>query len=164
MDTSGLLVVAKTNEAHQKLAEQLENHTMERAYLALVHGVIPHEDGTIDAPIARMMIDRKKRTVADGGKKAVTHFEVIERFRDFTLLKLQLETGRTHQIRVHMKYIGHPVAGDPMYGPKETLSGHGQYLHAATLGFIHPTTGEKRHFEAPLPDFYSEKLAELRKN
>ena len=164
MDTSGLLVVAKTNEAHQKLAEQLENHTMERAYLALVHGVIPHEDGTIDAPIARMMVDRKKRTVADGGKKAVTHFEVIERFRDFTLLKLRLETGRTHQIRVHMKYIGHPLAGDPMYGPAETLGGHGQYLHAATLGFIHPKTGEKMHFEAPLPDFYSEKLTELRKN
>lgn len=164
MDTSGLLVVAKTNEAHQKLAEQLENHTMEREYLALVHGVIPHEDGTIDAPIARMMVDRKKRTVADGGKRAVTHFEVIERFRDFTLLKLRLETGRTHQIRVHMKYIGHPLAGDPMYGPADTLSGHGQYLHAATLGFIHPTTGEKMHFEAPLPDFYSEKLAELRKN
>ena len=164
MDTSGLLVVAKTNEAHQKLAEQLENHTMERAYLALVHGVIPHEDGTIDAPSARMMVDRKKRTVADGGKKAVTHFEVIERFRDFTLLKLRLETGRTHQIRVHMKYIGHPLAGDPMYGPAETLGGHGQYLHAATLGFIHPKTGEKMHFEAPLPDFYSEKLTELRKN
>jgi len=164
MDTSGLLVVAKTNEAHQKLAEQLENHTMERAYLALVHGVIPHEDGTIDAPIARMMVDRKKRTVADGGKKAVTHFEVIERFRDFTLLKLRLETGRTHQIRVHMKYIGHPLAGDPMYGPAETIGGHGQYLHAATLGFIHPKTGEKMHFEAPLPDFYSEKLTELRKN
>ncbi len=117
MDTSGLLVVAKTNEAHQKLAEQLENHTMEREYYALVHGVISHEDGTIDAPIARMHIDRKKRTVAEGGKHAITHFEVVERFKNYTLVKLNLETGRTHQIRVHMKYIGHPVVGDPMYGP-----------------------------------------------
>ena len=163
MDTSGLLVVAKTNEAHQKLAEQLENHTMEREYYALVHGVISHEDGTIDAPIARMHIDRKKRTVAEGGKHAITHFEVVERFKNYTLVKLNLETGRTHQIRVHMKYIGHPVVGDPMYGPAETITGFGQFLHAATLGFVHPTTEEKLHFEAPLPDYFADKLAELRK-
>ncbi|CZQ85801.1 pseudouridine synthase rsua/rlub/c/d/e/f [Trichococcus palustris] len=163
MDTSGLLVVAKTNEAHQKLAEQLENHTMEREYYALVHGVISHEDGTIDAPIARMHIDRKKRTVAEGGKHAITHFEVVERFKNYTLVKLNLETGRTHQIRVHMKYIGHPVVGDPMYGPSETITGFGQFLHAATLGFVHPTTKETMHFEAPLPDYFADKLAELRK-
>lgn len=163
MDTSGLLVVAKTNEAHQKLAEQLENHTMEREYYALVHGVISHEDGTIDAPIARMHIDRKKRTVAEGGKHAITHFEVVERFKNYTLVKLNLETGRTHQIRVHMKYIGHPVVGDPMYGPAETITGFGQFLHAATLGFVHPTTAETMHFEAPLPAYFADKLAELRK-
>ncbi|UJF14756.1 RluA family pseudouridine synthase [Jeotgalibaca sp. MA1X17-3] len=160
-DTSGLLVIAKNNTAHQKLADQFHDHTIERQYTALVHGNVQHEEGTIDAPIGRMQNNRLKRTVAKEGKPAITHFTRIEEFQKFTLLKLRLETGRTHQIRVHMVYIGHPLLGDPMYGPFETVHKQGQFLHADTLGFLHPVTNEWMKFQAPLPDYFENKLREL---
>ncbi|MDE1548791.1 RluA family pseudouridine synthase [Jeotgalibaca caeni] len=162
-DTSGLLVIAKNNAAHQKLAEQFYDHSIEREYFALVHGEVQHEEGTIDAPIARMTTNRLKRTVAKEGKQAVTHFERLETFHGYTLLRLRLETGRTHQIRVHMNYINHSLVGDPMYGPIDSVAKKGQYLHAGVLGFIHPLTEERVHFEAPLPDYFEAKLKELRK-
>ncbi|WP_407390867.1 RluA family pseudouridine synthase [Carnobacterium jeotgali] len=161
-DTSGLLMVAKNDSAHEKLAAQLKDKTSLREYIALVHGVIPHEKGTIDAPLGRSKVDRKKQDIIDGGREAVTHFTVLERFKDFTLVSLKLETGRTHQIRVHMKYIGYPLAGDPIYGPRKTLEGKGQFLHAQTLGFKHPTTGEFVTFEAPLPQLFEDTLKKLR--
>src|SRR5699024_4556509 len=130
------------------------NKTSLREYTALVHGVIPHDEGTIDAPIGRSPYDRKKFAVVSNGKPSVTHFKVLERYPDYTLLSLRLETGRTHQIRVHMDYIGHPLAGDPMYGPRKTLPGEGQFLHAGMLGFIHPSTGEEMIFTAPLPKIF----------
>ncbi|WP_261805616.1 RluA family pseudouridine synthase [Lapidilactobacillus luobeiensis] len=161
-DTSGLLMVAKTDIAHQSLAAQLKAKTNLRRYLALVHGVISADTGTIDAPIARDPKNRQRQAVVAGGRHAVTHFKVLERFDQYTLVECQLETGRTHQIRVHFRYIGHPLAGDPLYGPKKTLSGHGQFLHAATLGFKHPTTGQWLTFEAPLPAIFTETLTRLR--
>ncbi|WP_080146497.1 RluA family pseudouridine synthase [Marinilactibacillus piezotolerans] len=161
-DTSGLLMVAKNDVAHEKLSEQLKDKKALREYVALVHGVIQHDKGTIDAPIGRDPQNRKKYAVVDDGKPAVTHFEVIERFKNFTLLRLRLETGRTHQIRVHLNYIEHPMAGDPTYGPRKTLKGKGQFLHAETLGFEHPKTGEVMTFSAPLPEIFTETLAELR--
>lgn len=161
-DTSGLLMVAKNDSAHEKLAAQLKDKTSLREYIALVHGVIPHEKGTIDAPLGRSKVDRKKQDIIDGGREAITHFTVLERFKDFTLVSLKLETGRTHQIRVHMKYIGYPLAGDPIYGPRKTLEGKGQFLHAQTLGFKHPTTGEFVTFEAPLPQLFEDTLTKLR--
>ncbi|WP_413487836.1 RluA family pseudouridine synthase [Carnobacterium divergens] len=163
-DTSGLLMVAKNDQAHEKLAAQLKDKTSLREYVALVHGEIPHEKGTIDAPLGRAKEDRKKQAIIDDGRPAVTHFTVIEQFSDFTLVTLKLETGRTHQIRVHMRYIGYPIAGDPTYGPKKTLKGNGQFLHAKTLGFKHPTTGEFLTFEAPLPTIFENTLEELRNN
>ncbi|MFL2133909.1 RluA family pseudouridine synthase [Desemzia sp. FAM 24101] len=161
-DTSGLLMVAKNDVAHEKLAAQLKDKTSIREYVALVHGVIPHEKGTIDAPLGRSKIDRKKQDIVDGGRPAVTHFRVLERFKDFTLVSLQLETGRTHQIRVHMKYIGYPLAGDPIYGPRKTLEGKGQFLHAKKLGFKHPKTDEMMVFESELPELFKETLDKLR--
>lgn len=162
-DTSGLLMIAKNDFAHESLAKQLKEKTSLRKYVALVHGVIPHEKGVIDAPIGRSKTDRKMQAVIEEGKPAVTHFQVLERFADFTLVELQLETGRTHQIRVHMKYIGYPLAGDPVYGPKKTLPGKGQFLHARLLGFEHPRTGAFLTFEAPLPEFFQKTLEKLRK-
>lgn len=151
-DTSGLLMVAKNDRAHMGLAEQLKEHTVNRTYVAIVHGVIPHEMGTIDAPIGRDPKNRQQMAVVfENSKPAVTHFIVLERFKDYTMVELKLETGRTHQIRVHMKYIGYPLAGDPKYGMKNTLELDGQALHAKTLGFTHPRTGEHLEFEAPLP-------------
>lgn len=151
-DTSGLLVVAKNDRAHVGLAEQLKDHTVNRKYVAIVHGIIPHEMGTIDAPIGRDPKNRQQMAVVfENSKPAVTHFIVLERFKEYTLVECKLETGRTHQIRVHMKYIEHPLAGDPKYGPKKTLELDGQALHAKTLGFTHPRTGEYLEFEAPLP-------------
>lgn len=151
-DTSGLLMVAKNDKAHLSLASQLKAHTVNRKYVAIVHGVIPHEMGTIDAPIGRDPKNRQQMAVVfENSKPAVTHFIVLERFKEYTLVELKLETGRTHQIRVHMKYIGYPLAGDPKYGPKNTLELDGQALHAQTLGFDHPRTGERLEFEAPLP-------------
>lgn len=163
-DTTGLLMVAKNDMAHESLVNQLVEKTVTRKYMAIVHGVIPHDFGTIDAPLGRDTKDRQSMTVVDHGKHAVTHFHVIERFKDFTFVECQLETGRTHQIRVHMKYIGYPLAGDPKYGPKKTLDIDGQALHAGVLGFIHPRTGEYLEFEAPLPDDIERLLAQLRKN
>ncbi|GAA4715794.1 RluA family pseudouridine synthase [Brevibacillus fulvus] len=151
-DTSGLLMIAKNDKAHVSLAEQLKEHSVTRKYIALVHGVIPHEMGTIDAPIGRDPKNRQQMAVVfENSKPAVTHFVVLDRFKEFTLVELKLETGRTHQIRVHMKYIGYPLAGDPKYGPKNTLELDGQALHAKTLGFTHPRTGERLEFEAELP-------------
>jgi 23S rRNA pseudouridine1911/1915/1917 synthase len=163
-DTSGLLMVAKNDMAHQSLVDQLVKKTVTRKYKAIVHGVIPHDYGTIDAPIGRDKRDRKKMTVTEeNGKEAVTHFRVLERFRHYTFVECQLETGRTHQIRVHMKYIGYPLAGDPQYGPKKTLPIDGQALHAGVLGFTHPRTGEYLEFEAPLPPEFEQLLQLLRK-
>lgn len=163
-DTSGLLVVAKHDKAHQKLTDMLKEHDIERKYLAIVHGVIDHEYGTIEAPIGRDKNDRQKMAVVENGKPAVTHFEVLERFEEFTYLECKLETGRTHQIRVHMQYIGYPLAGDPKYGPRRTLDIGGQALHAAVLGFNHPISGEWMHFEAPVPAVFQEELDKLKFN
>lgn len=163
-DTSGLLMVAKNDMAHEKLVNQLVEKTVTRKYRAIVHGVIPHDFGTIDAPLGRDTRDRQSMTVVDNGKHAVTHFHVIERFKDFTFVECQLETGRTHQIRVHMKYIGYPLAGDPKYGPKKTLDINGQALHAGILGFNHPRTNEYLEFEAALPEEFEEVLEQLRKS
>ncbi|WP_071395405.1 RluA family pseudouridine synthase [Bacillus tuaregi] len=163
-DTSGLLMVAKNDKAHEHLVNQLVEKTVTRKYKALVHGNISHDYGTIDAPIGRDQKDRQSMTVVENGKHAVTHFQVQERFQDFTFVECRLETGRTHQIRVHMKYIGFPLAGDPKYGPRKTLDINGQALHAAVLGFTHPRTEEYLEFEAPLPREYEVLLEKLRKN
>ncbi|PFQ66969.1 RluA family pseudouridine synthase [Bacillus cereus] len=162
-DTSGILMVAKNDMAHESLVNQLVAKTVTRRYKAIVHGVIPHDKGTIDAPIARDKKERQSMTVDENGKNAVTHFQVLERFKDFTLVECRLETGRTHQIRVHMKYIGYPLAGDPKYGPKKTLDMNGQALHAGILGFDHPRTGEYIQFEAPIPEVFEDALNILRK-
>ncbi|RUS48412.1 RluA family pseudouridine synthase [Cohnella sp. AR92] len=154
-DTSGLLMAAKNDLAHASLAAQLKEHSVKRRYIALVYGNVPHDRGTIDAPIGRDKLDRKMFAVTDkNSKRSVTHFDVLERFGDYTLVGLRLETGRTHQIRVHMKYIGHPLVGDPMYGGRggRTLGMTGQALHAGELGFDHPRTGQRYDFEAPLPE------------
>ena len=162
-ETSGLLMVAKNDMAHASLSEQLQEHTVTRRYLALVHGLIPHEFGRIEAPIGRDPKDRQKMTCTDkNAKDAITKFKVLERFKDMTLVECRLETGRTHQIRVHMQYIGHPVYGDPQYGLKRDDTTYGQYLHAKILGFVHPRTGEDMYFESELPDFFKVKLDELR--
>lgn len=162
-DTSGLLMVAKNDKAHRSLAKQLKDKTNIREYVALVHGRIAEDEGTINAPIGRSLKDRKKQAVVKDGRNAVTHFEILKRYRDYTLVKCILETGRTHQIRVHMKYICHPLVGDPLYGPKKTIKGNGQFLHAGKLGFVHPTTGKLLIFEAPLPKIFQECLEKLDK-
>lgn len=162
-DTSGLLMVAKNDKAHRSLAKQLKDKTNIREYVALVHGRIAEDEGTINAPIGRSLKDRKKQAVVKDGRNAVTHFEVLKRYRDYTLVKCILETGRTHQIRVHMKYIGHPLVGDPLYGPKKTIKGNGQFLHAGKLGFVHPMTEKLLIFEAPLPKIFQECLEKLDK-
>lgn len=161
-DTSGLLMVAKNDKAHVSLVDQLVEKSVNRVYTALVHGHIPHDNGTIDAPIGRDPRDRQKMAVVDNGKNAVTHFKVLERFGDYTLVECRLETGRTHQIRVHMKYISYPLVGDPKYGPRKTIDYGGQVLHAGTVGFQHPSTGEYMEFTAPLPENYQQLLNELR--
>lgn len=162
-DTSGLLMVAKNDLAHQSLAEQLRNKTNKREYLALVYGQIKEDEGTIDAPLGRNPQDRKKQAVVKDGRHAVTHFKVVKRYDNFTLVKCILETGRTHQIRVHMKYIGHPLVGDPLYGPRKVIGKNGQFLHAALLGFKHPRTGEEMVFEAPPPENFQKMLDKLDK-
>ncbi len=163
-DTSGLLMIAKNDEAHTKLAAELKDKKSLRKYWAIVHGNLPNDRGMIEAPIGRSEKDRKKQAVIAKGKEAVTRFQVLERFGDYTLVELTLETGRTHQIRVHMAYIGHPVAGDEAYGPKKTLKGHGQFLHARTLGFTHPRTGEVVEFTAEAPAIFQETLEKLRRS
>ena len=162
-DTSGLLMIAKNDQAHLSLADELKNKKSLRKYWAIVHGNLPNDRGVIEAPIGRSEKDRKKQAVTAKGKPALTRFQVLERFGDYTLVELQLETGRTHQIRVHMAYIGHPVAGDEVYGPRKTLKGHGQFLHARTLGFTHPRTGEVLEFTAEAPAIFLETLEKLRK-
>ena len=161
-DTSGLLMVAKNDVAHESLVNQLVEKTVTRRYKALVHGHIAHDKGTIDAPIGRDKKDRQKQAIVDEGKHAVTHFHVLERFGNFTLVECRLETGRTHQIRVHMNYIGFPLAGDPKYGPKKTIDFDGQVLHAGVLGFTHPVSGEYLEFSAPLPADFEALLEDLR--
>lgn len=161
-ETSGLLVVAKSDRAHLGLAEQFKEHSIERRYLAVVEGHFKHPEGTVEAPIGRDPRDRKKMAVQAKGKHAVTHFTVLEELPKHSLVQCRLETGRTHQIRVHMSYIGHPVVGDPVYGLKESYGMKGQALHAATLGFIHPVTKEKLRFEAPLPEDMGRLLEKLR--
>ena len=150
--TTGLLMIAKNNKAHEILAKELEEKKTTRKYVALVWGVIEHDRGTIDAPIGRDEKDRKKMSVTSiNSKKAITHFKVIERFKDATLIELSLETGRTHQIRVHMNYINHPVVNDPVYGKRKLINDEGQCLHAKTIGFVHPTTGKYMEFDSELP-------------
>jgi 23S rRNA pseudouridine1911/1915/1917 synthase len=162
-DTSGLLMAAKNDKAHLSLAEQLKEHTVNRKYIALVHGAIPHETGTIDAPIGRDPKNRQQMAIVfDRGKEAVTHFVVLERFKEYTLVELKLETGRTHQIRVHMKYIGYPLVGDPKYGPKNPFQIEGQALHAAVLGFVHPRTQAYMEFSSELPDDMTKIIQQLR--
>lgn len=161
-DTSGLLMIAKNDKAHHILADELKAKKSLRKYLAIVHGNLPNDRGIIEAPIGRSEKDRKKQAVTAKGKDAITRFQVVERFGDFTLVELSLETGRTHQIRVHMAYIGHPVAGDPLYGPRKTLAGNGQFLHAQTLGFTHPSTGEMVTFTAEPPIIFRQTLEKLR--
>lgn len=162
-DTSGLLMIAKNAKARESLEAQLAAKTNERLYLAIVHGNFSEQAGVIDAPIGRDHGDRKKMAVVENGKKAITHFKVLQQFKNYSLVQCRLETGRTHQIRVHMAYIGHPVAGDPLYGPKKTLKGQGQFLHAATLGFKQPTTGKDLQFSVPAPENFQAALAELEK-
>ena len=160
-DTSGLLVVAKTDAAHIALTEALKRHEIKREYLAIVHGVIDHDRGKIDAPIGRNPQNRLLMDVVPDGKHSVTHFQVIERFADHTLVRCQLETGRTHQIRVHFKYIGYPIVGDPQYGLKKQASTSGQALHATSLSFIHPITNKSLAFEAAPPKEFEEMLKKV---
>jgi 23S rRNA pseudouridine1911/1915/1917 synthase len=162
-DTSGILVVAKNDNAHQKLAEQLKEHTMTREYIALVEGVINSDEGTVDAPLGRHPVDRIKMSVIKNGRNAITHFEVLERFKANTLVKCILETGRTHQIRVHMTHIGHPIVGDPVYGyKKQKFKLEGQLLHAKKLGFIHPSSGKYMEFESQMPNYFTKVINVLR--
>lgn len=162
-DTSGILVIAKNDNSHKHLAEQIKNHTVKRVYIALVEGIIKDEQGTINLPIGRHPVERKKMAVVNkNGRQAITHYKVIERYRENTLVEARLETGRTHQIRVHMAYIGHPLVGDPVYGyKKQKYRLKGQALHARTLGFIHPTKGEYMEFSAPLPECFQNLLSKL---
>ena len=163
-DTSGLLMIAKNDIAHRSLVEQLIDKSVTRKYIALVHGNIPHDYGTVDAPIGRNKNDRQSMAVVDDGKDAITHFNVLEHFNKYTLIECQLETGRTHQIRVHMKYIGYPLVGDPKYGQKKTLDIGGQALHAAVIGFEHPVTQAYIEKTSPLPDDFEQLLNDIRKS
>lgn len=165
-DTSGLLIVAKNDKAHQGLAQQIQAHTFTREYRAIVYGTIKEDAGTVNKPLGRHKTDRKKMAVlldSPTARQAVTHYFVEERLPGFTYLRLRLETGRTHQIRVHMASLGHPVAGDPVYGPKKVITSlSGQCLHAGKIGFQHPSTGEYLEFEAPLPPYFTDFLGKLR--
>ena len=162
-DTSGLLIVAKNDFAHKSLAEQIKEHSFSREYEAVVYGSLKNASGTIDAPIGRHKDDRKKMAVTqENSRDAVTHYEVLARYRGFTHIRLKLETGRTHQIRVHMAYIGHPVAGDPVYGPIRLIKElHGQCLHARHIGFVHPRTAQYMSFESELPGYFKDFLRKL---
>lgn len=163
MDTTGVMIACKNDMAHGSIAEQLKIHSITRKYYAIVHGVIRDEEGTINAPIGRHPVDRKKMCINEkNGREAITHYRVLERFRQFTYVECQLETGRTHQIRVHMAGIGHPLLGDAVYGPaKCPYKLTGQTLHAGVLGIVHPRTGEYMEFTAPLPEYFEELLRKL---
>lgn len=164
-DTTGVLIVCKNDKAHNALAEQLKEHSITRKYRAIVCGNLKEDEGTVDAPLGRHPQDRKKMAIVrTGGKRAVTHYRVLERFGNYTYIECQLETGRTHQIRVHMASLGHPLLGDEVYGRvKSPFKLEGQTLHAMVLGFIHPTTGEYMEFEAPLPEYFEKLLGKLRR-
>ena len=164
-DTTGVLIVCKNDKAHNALAEQLKEHSITRKYRAIVCGNLKEDEGTVDAPLGRHPQDRKKMAIVrTGGKRAVTHYRVLERFGNYTYIECQLETGRTHQIRVHMASLGHPLLGDEVYGrAKSPFKLEGQTLHAMVLGFIHPTTGAYLEFEAPLPEYFEKLLEKLRK-
>ncbi len=158
-NTSGLLIIAKNDVAHIALAEQIKEHSFTREYEAVVYGKFKNESGTVDAPIGRHPKERKQMAIVPSGRNAVTHYSVIEELKDFTHLRLRLETGRTHQIRVHMAHIGHPVAGDDVYGPKKVITKlSGQCLHAKKIGFIHPRTKEYLEFDSPLPEYFEDFL------
>lgn len=162
-DTSGILVIAKNDDSHNKLSEQLKDHSMKREYYALIEGRLKNNSGTIDKPIGRCKKDRLKMGVVEDGKRAITHYEVVERYNGYTLVKCVLETGRTHQIRVHMASIGFPLVGDPLYGFKrQKFKLEGQVLHAKTLGFIHPKTGEYMEFTSQLPQYFCDLINKLR--
>lgn len=165
-DTSGLLIVAKKDFAHAELAKQIQAHSFQREYRAVVYGNLKEDSGTVDQPLGRHPVDRKKMAVlpnSPSAREAVTHFEVLERFGEFTYLRLRLETGRTHQIRVHMAFLGHPVAGDPVYGPKKVIKSlNGQCLHAGLIGFLHPRTGEYMEFASCVPEVFQNFLDQLR--
>lgn len=160
-DTSGLLMIAKNDKAMESLSNQLKEHTCNRIYVGLVYGLIGEDTGKIIAPIARSKDDRKKMAIDKDGKEAITHFRVLKRYMGYTLCEFKLETGRTHQIRVHMKYINHPLVGDPVYGPRHIIGDHGQFLHAKTIGFVHPTTNEYMEFTSELPEYFNEFLKTL---
>ncbi|MCI7444291.1 MAG: RluA family pseudouridine synthase [Clostridium sp.] len=163
-DTTGVLVVAKNDESHNFLSKQLQTHSMKREYIALVEGRLKEDKGTINKPIGRNKKDRLKMGIVEDGKRAVTHYEVLERYKNTTLIKCVLETGRTHQIRVHMASIGHPLVGDEVYGfKKQRFKLKGQVLHAKTLGFIHPKTKEYMEFTTNLPEYYNNLIEKLRK-
>lgn len=163
-DTSGLIICAKNNESHLKLSEQLKERKAMRKYIALVNGNIKEDTGIINKPIGRNPSDRKKMAVVIGGREAITHFRVLERFGQYTLVECVLETGRTHQIRVHMASIGHSIVGDPLYGlKKEKFSLKGQLLHAKTIGFIHPKTDQMMEFTSEIPEYFENILEKLRK-
>lgn len=156
-DTSGLLVIAKNNDVHQKLAEQIAENKMNREYIAIVDGHFAHETGVVDAPLSRHQTNRLKRVVEKGGKNAITHFEVLDSFSNYSLVSCRLETGRTHQIRAHMKFIKHPIVNDPLYHPKgKKATEFGQFLHARTLSFTHPLTGETLNFQVEPPKEFAE--------
>ncbi len=161
-DTSGLLIICKNNVSHNFIAKQLKEKTSKREYYALVYGNFDHRQGRIDAPIGRDPNDRQKQAVVEDGKESVTNFTVLESYNGFSLVSCKLETGRTHQIRVHMAYIGHPVVGDPLYGPRKVIGKNGQYLHAKTIGFVHPTTNEYMEFDSEIPQDFVEKMNELK--
>lgn len=162
-DTSGLLVVAKNDAAHVSLSQQMAVHSIQRVYHTVVYGRVK-EDGFVEAPIGRHKTDRKKMAIVQDGRYAYTGYKVLQQYKDFTYLACKLKTGRTHQIRVHMASIGHPVAGDPVYGPRAVIKSlQGQCLHAKTLGFVHPRTGEYMEFDSPLPDYFTKFISTLRK-
>lgn len=163
MDTSGVIMAAKNNNSHRSLALQLAEHSITRKYNAIVYNNIKEDEGTIDKPLGRNPSDRKKMAVVQGGRRAVTHYRVLDRLGKFTYIEAQLETGRTHQIRVHMTYAGHPLLGDSVYGPKkQPFNLKGQVLHARVLGFVHPVTGEYMEFESPLPEYFQKLLERCR--
>ncbi len=163
-DTSGILVIAKSDIAHRGLSAQLAEHSMNRIYNAIVYNGFDQNEGTVSANIGRSQNDRKKMAIVKEGRNAVTHYKVLERLGKFTLLELKLETGRTHQIRIHMSHIGHPLLGDPVYGPKkQAFSAEGQMLHAKVLGFVHPSTGQYMEFETELPPYFTRILDILRR-